>query len=120
MPAAIDIIDLRKTYGQREVLHGLTLQVARGEVFGFLGPNGAGKSTTMKILAGPYGPAAEMPAYSVKTPRNPMLASAWATFPSSFDFTAGSPGSRCCSSTVGWPDSMPNACVSGFPLFWAR
>ncbi|HEX3246240.1 MAG TPA: ABC transporter ATP-binding protein [Chloroflexota bacterium] len=50
--AAIDIVDLRKTYGQREVLHGLSLRVAPGEVFGFLGPNGAGKSTTMKILAG--------------------------------------------------------------------
>src|SRR5262249_20111152 len=50
--AAIDIVDLRKTYGTREVLHGLNLRVGRGEVFGFLGPNGAGKSTTMKILAG--------------------------------------------------------------------
>ena len=51
-PSAIEIEDLRKTYGNREVLHGLTLSVAQGEVFGFLGPNGAGKSTTMKILAG--------------------------------------------------------------------
>jgi ABC-2 type transport system ATP-binding protein len=49
---AIEIEELRKTYGNREVLHGLTLRVGPGEVFGFLGPNGAGKSTTMKILAG--------------------------------------------------------------------
>ena len=51
-PAAVEIVELRKTYGRREVLHGLTLNVEQGEVFGFLGPNGAGKSTTMKILAG--------------------------------------------------------------------
>src|ERR687897_2358752 len=31
-------------------LDGLTLEVARGEVFGFLGPNGAGKTTTLKLL----------------------------------------------------------------------
>lgn len=49
---AIETTDLRKRYGSREVLHGLTLSVSPGEVFGFLGPNGAGKSTTMKILAG--------------------------------------------------------------------
>jgi ABC-2 type transport system ATP-binding protein len=50
--AAVEIVDLRKTYGNCEVLHGLTLRVDQGDVFGFLGPNGAGKSTTMKILAG--------------------------------------------------------------------
>ena len=33
-------------------LHGLDLQVERGEVFGFIGPNGAGKTTTIKILMG--------------------------------------------------------------------
>jgi ABC-2 type transport system ATP-binding protein len=50
--AAVEIVDLRKSYGNREVLHGLSLRVDQGDVFGFLGPNGAGKSTTMKILAG--------------------------------------------------------------------
>ena len=34
----------------RLALDALTLEVARGEVFGFLGPNGAGKSTTLKLL----------------------------------------------------------------------
>ena len=41
-----------KRYGQRTVVDRLTLQVRRGEVFGFLGPNGAGKTTTLRMLLG--------------------------------------------------------------------
>jgi ABC-2 type transport system ATP-binding protein len=50
--SAIDVHDLRKGYAGRKVLHGLDLQVARGEVFALLGPNGAGKTTTVEILEG--------------------------------------------------------------------
>ena len=49
---AIHVEDLRKVYGNRVAVVGLTLEVARGEVFGFLGPNGAGKTTTVKMMAG--------------------------------------------------------------------
>lgn len=49
---AIEIEDLRMSYGSREVLHGVDLKVAKGEIYGFLGPNGSGKSTTIKILCG--------------------------------------------------------------------
>jgi ABC-2 type transport system ATP-binding protein len=49
---AIEVTDLRKTYGQIEALAGLSMTVGRGEVFGFLGPNGAGKTTTVKLLLG--------------------------------------------------------------------
>jgi len=52
MTPAIAIDDVRKTYGTAEALAGVTLQVDRGEVFGYVGPNGAGKTTTLKILAG--------------------------------------------------------------------
>jgi ABC-2 type transport system ATP-binding protein len=48
----IDASQLRKTYGTRPAVRDLTLQVARGEAFGFLGPNGAGKSTSVKMLLG--------------------------------------------------------------------
>ncbi len=43
---------LRKSYGDREVLHGIDFEIRRGEVFGLLGPNGAGKTTTVEILEG--------------------------------------------------------------------
>jgi len=45
-------VALRKEYGRRVALHELTLEVGRGEVFGFLGPNGAGKTTAVKVLTG--------------------------------------------------------------------
>jgi ABC-2 type transport system ATP-binding protein len=48
----IDASQLRKTFGARAAVRDLTLQVARGEAFGFLGPNGAGKSTSIKMLLG--------------------------------------------------------------------
>jgi ABC-2 type transport system ATP-binding protein len=48
----IDAARLRKTYGTRTAVRDLTLQVKRGEAFGFLGPNGAGKSTSIKMLLG--------------------------------------------------------------------
>ena len=51
MPA-IEVTDLRKSYGPREALHGIELVVEHGEVFALLGPNGAGKTTTVEILEG--------------------------------------------------------------------
>lgn len=47
---AIEAKRLRKEYGPKVAVDDLTLQVPRGEVFGFIGPNGAGKSTTVKML----------------------------------------------------------------------
>jgi ABC-2 type transport system ATP-binding protein len=51
-PAAIDIRDLRKIYGDKAAVDGLSLRVPQGCFFGFLGPNGAGKTTTIKMLMG--------------------------------------------------------------------
>ncbi len=50
--AAIEVRDLRKSYGPREVLHAIDFDVEQGEVFALLGPNGAGKTTTVEILEG--------------------------------------------------------------------
>ena len=48
----ISFENLGKNYGTFAAVKGLTLQVERGEVFGFLGPNGAGKTTTIRMLMG--------------------------------------------------------------------
>lgn len=60
MPAnAIETFELRKVFNETKVaVEGLTLQVQRGEVFGFLGPNGAGKTTSVKMLLGLVHPTA--------------------------------------------------------------
>jgi ABC-2 type transport system ATP-binding protein len=55
---AIRTRNLRKTFGSKTAVEDLTLEVARGEVFGFLGPNGAGKSTSVKMLLGLVAPTA--------------------------------------------------------------
>ncbi|VAW39763.1 Efflux ABC transporter, ATP-binding protein [hydrothermal vent metagenome] len=47
---AIDAVGLRKQFGDKTAVSNLTLQVKRGEIFGFLGPNGAGKTTSIKML----------------------------------------------------------------------
>ena len=49
---AIAVRDLRKVYGTKAAVDGLTLEVPRGCFFGFLGPNGAGKTTTIRMLMG--------------------------------------------------------------------
>jgi ABC-2 type transport system ATP-binding protein len=49
---AIRVENLRKIYGDKAAVDGLTLSVPRGSFFGFLGPNGAGKTTTIKMLMG--------------------------------------------------------------------
>jgi lipooligosaccharide transport system ATP-binding protein len=43
---------IRKSYGGREVVAGIDLELRRGECFGLLGPNGAGKTTTLRMLLG--------------------------------------------------------------------
>ncbi|HEY7836629.1 MAG TPA: ABC transporter ATP-binding protein [Solirubrobacteraceae bacterium] len=55
---AIQVRELRKTYGDFEALRGIDITVERGEVFGLLGPNGAGKTTTVEILEGYRGRSA--------------------------------------------------------------
>ena len=50
--AAIEVRELRKSYGEVEAVRGLSFRVEQGEVVGLLGPNGAGKTTTVEILEG--------------------------------------------------------------------
>jgi ABC-2 type transport system ATP-binding protein len=50
LPPAIEVNDLRKSFGDVEAVSGVSFEVAAGEIFGFLGPNGAGKTTTINML----------------------------------------------------------------------
>ena len=49
---AIEVRDLRRSYGEMQAVRGVSFEVARGEVFCLLGPNGAGKTTIVEILEG--------------------------------------------------------------------
>ena len=48
----IEVKNLVKNYGGRNVVDDLSFTVEKGQIVGFLGPNGAGKSTTMNIITG--------------------------------------------------------------------
>ncbi len=52
MDNVVDIQNLVVNYGKKRALDGLSLEVRRGEIFGFIGPNGAGKTTTIKSILG--------------------------------------------------------------------
>jgi len=49
---AIDVRSLNKHFGDKHVVKNVSLQVRRGEIFGFLGPNGSGKTTTIRMMCG--------------------------------------------------------------------
>jgi ABC-2 type transport system ATP-binding protein len=53
---ALRLCGLSKSFGDVKAVDGLSLDVTRGEIFGFLGPNGAGKTTTMKMMCGLLSP----------------------------------------------------------------
>jgi ABC-2 type transport system ATP-binding protein len=52
MPAAIELCEVHKRFGDLQALSGVDLEVPQGEFFGLLGPNGAGKTTLISVLAG--------------------------------------------------------------------
>ncbi|MFD3874112.1 ABC transporter ATP-binding protein [Streptomyces sp. NPDC058623] len=49
---AVSVHEIRKRYGDRQAVDGISLDVRRGEFFGLLGPNGAGKTTLIEIVEG--------------------------------------------------------------------
>ncbi len=52
MPNAIEVTELRKTYGELVAVADVSFSVAEGEIFGMVGPNGAGKTTTVECIEG--------------------------------------------------------------------
>ena len=68
--AAVEVEDLRRRYGTREALAGVSFDVGEGELFALLGPNGGGKSTLFRILATilpPSGGTARVLGFDVQT-----------------------------------------------------
>lgn len=56
--SSLRALDLRKRYGDREVVRGVSLEVRQSEIVGLLGPNGAGKTTTFYMMIGIQKPTA--------------------------------------------------------------
>jgi len=49
---AMELMNVKKRIGKREIIKGLSFTINKGEVFGFIGPNGAGKTTTIRMMVG--------------------------------------------------------------------
>ncbi|MCA9335212.1 ABC transporter ATP-binding protein, partial [Candidatus Saccharibacteria bacterium] len=50
MSSMIEVRNLKKKYGDRQAVDGISFTVKKGEIFGILGPNGAGKTTTLEMM----------------------------------------------------------------------
>src|SRR4249919_2719245 len=50
--AAVDLVGVRKAYGEHEVIHGVTIGIDDGEFVALVGPSGCGKSTLLRMIAG--------------------------------------------------------------------
>ena len=50
--AAVDLVDVRKAYGEHEVIHGVSIGIGDGEFVALVGPSGCGKSTLLRMIAG--------------------------------------------------------------------
>ena len=90
----IELRNLTKAFGGKPALHGLSLSVNRGEIFGLLGHNGAGKSTTLGILLGQVFPdegEAFIDGVSVQRDRARALGRTGAIFeaPRFYDYLSG-------------------------------
>src|SRR3569832_439712 len=56
MPCALELKDLRKSFGRTEIIRGCNLAVAQGERIAVIGPNGAGKSPLFNLISGRFAP----------------------------------------------------------------
>ncbi len=83
---AIRTRGLRKLFGSQVAVEGLSLEVPRGEIFGFLGPNGAGKSTSIKMLLGLVAPTSGEARVLGRSARDPEARRKIGFLPEHFQF----------------------------------
>lgn len=57
MSAAIELREVRKSFGRTEIINGVSLAIGKGERHAIIGPNGAGKSTLFNLISGRYQPS---------------------------------------------------------------
>ena len=72
----LEVKDVKKHLGKREIIKGISFSVKEGEIFGFLGPNGAGKTTTIRMLVGLIEPtegSIHIMGHNIKTERELAL-----------------------------------------------
>ncbi|MBE6067738.1 MAG: ABC transporter ATP-binding protein [Clostridium lundense] len=72
----LEVKDVKKQLGKREIIKGISFNVKQGEIFGFLGPNGAGKTTTIRMLVGLISPNSgiiKIDGYDIKGEREQAL-----------------------------------------------
>src|ERR1035437_8121557 len=96
--------DLRKRYGQRVALDGVSFTVNAGEIVGLLGPNRAGKTTTLSFLSGVSlrTPAAPRLPLTILRPRHAWRAGASAWCRNRWRYTPRSPRVKTWCSLDGW------------------
>ncbi|HPZ56593.1 MAG TPA: ATP-binding cassette domain-containing protein, partial [Ottowia sp.] len=56
-PPALELRDVRKSFGKTEIIRGVSMTVQPGERVGVIGPNGAGKSTLFNLISGRFAPS---------------------------------------------------------------
>lgn len=73
----LEVRNVKKKLGKKEIIKGISFEVEEGEIFGFLGPNGAGKTTTIRMLVGLIAPnegTIEITGYNIQKDREKALA----------------------------------------------
>ena len=56
-PYALELNQVRKRFGNTEIIRGVNLQIEKGERIAIIGPNGAGKSTLFNLISGRFAPS---------------------------------------------------------------
>ena len=101
--------NLEKKIKDKQIIHNLSFEVNKGEIFGFLGPNGAGKTTTIRMLTGmikPTSGSVTIMGYNIENQFTEAMKhiSAIVGHPSLFEYMTG------------WQNLIQSARVSGKPI----